>query len=220
MLEVNAIDPLSPHRTADELRKKWNDLRHHTIKYRTRLAVTGGGPPPKKPTFYDEVMDVIEEKKTLLYGIPDTNDIPSLGWQEVVASSVIIPDPFEEDIAMEHVLLMASSPLAIEHAEEPQNAANAQDGQSKMANDLPHNEKENGPSPGPSKVCHTHRLTKRKQKSKKSVTGDEPWEEYLRGMISLNKGWQEVPPMGVGQVALSPVKQLYCAGGSNSTLFY
>ena len=88
---------------------------------------------------------------------------------------------------MEHVLLMASSPLAIEHAEEPQNAANAQDGQSKMANDLPHNEKENGPSPGPSKVCHTHRLTKRKQKSKKSVTGDEPWEEYLRGMISLNK---------------------------------
>ena len=27
MLEVNAIDPLSPHRTAGELRKKWNVSR-------------------------------------------------------------------------------------------------------------------------------------------------------------------------------------------------
>ena len=37
---------------------------------------------------------------------------------------------------MEHVPLMASSPLAIEHAEEPQNAANAQDGQSCLSHDL------------------------------------------------------------------------------------
>ena len=88
---------------------------------------------------------------------------------------------------MEHVPLMASSPLAIEIAEEPQNAANAQDGQSEISNDLPHKEKENGPSTDPSKVCHTHRPSKRKQKPNKSVTGDEPWEEYLRGMISLNK---------------------------------
>ena len=56
-----------------------------------------------------------------------------------------------------------------------------------MANNLPHKEKENGPSPGPSKVFHTHRPTKRKQKSNKSVSGDEPWEEYLRRIISLNK---------------------------------
>ena len=80
---------------------------------------------------------------------------------------------------MEHVPLMASSPLAIEHAEEPQNTANAQDGQSEISNDLPHKEKENGSSTGSSKVCHTHRPSKRKQKSNKSVTGDEPWEEYL-----------------------------------------
>ncbi|KAK3767268.1 hypothetical protein RRG08_061684 [Elysia crispata] len=68
------------------------DLRHHTIKYRTRLAGTGGGPPPKKPTFYDEVMDVIEEKKTLLCGIPgeimpNTRSVATIEEKESLAPS-------------------------------------------------------------------------------------------------------------------------------------
>ena len=67
---------------------------------------------------------------------------------------------------MEHVPLMASSLLTIghaEHAEEPPSAVSAQDGKNEMANGLllPHNE--NGPSPGPPKVC-PHILNANKNK--------------------------------------------------------
>lgn len=67
--EVNASDPLFDQRTPEELRKKWNDMRHLAMKY-IRTTLCDGEPPPKKPPYFEQVMDIISEKKGQSLSVP------------------------------------------------------------------------------------------------------------------------------------------------------
>ncbi|GFN83286.1 myb-related transcription partner of profilin [Plakobranchus ocellatus] len=92
--QIHAMDPTFEKRSGDEYRKKWNDLRHQAMRYRTALNATGGGPPPKQPPFYEEIMDAIAERKALLFGVPEINDVPTFGWasaaNEIVVTGMLL----------------------------------------------------------------------------------------------------------------------------------
>ncbi|GFO31847.1 myb-related transcription partner of profilin [Plakobranchus ocellatus] len=91
--QIHARDPTFEKRLGDEYRKKWNDLRHQAMRFRTALNATGGGPPPKQPPFYEEIMDAIAERKALLFGVPEINDVPTFGWASAANEIVVtVPD--------------------------------------------------------------------------------------------------------------------------------
>lgn len=62
-------------RAAGDVRKKWIDIKRAALKANSasKRPQTGGGPPPPRPWFVDNVLDVLGEETSLVDGIEGRN---------------------------------------------------------------------------------------------------------------------------------------------------
>ena len=80
---VNETDETGLYpRTADECRKKWNDLRFGVQRYRENAKRTGAGPVKEPDNLYD-IEKILGEKSAHINGIPDVAEDDFSSWAPI-----------------------------------------------------------------------------------------------------------------------------------------